>query len=261
MIMRNLYLWVGGLIMTIATSILTHNEKLNRKFKVNHIIMVILVIFEVAIVGGIPQGWATADIITVPDDIIVVIFLTLVVACLIWLVGATALGIFSHFKRVEIVIFVCVYIISSICFTQVYFNYNNNIEYIHETVTIDEQNYLLMSFDGKPVQHISGNISGHSSGSLRWESGDIQGSISTSDKIPYWYYDANGDCQFNSVEANVCKLRPVGEGQEVPLVVITTFRIQTKELNHNTGEEKVTVKGEWKQYLFILPPEFFPLNR
>lgn len=231
-------IWLIGLAITIVTSILIHT-----KAKIHRFFVDILVVVDIAIVGGIAEGWAIglADIYLLP-------------AFLIWLVGAPVLGIFGEdqFRPFEIVLFILAFIIASACWAKPFTNYFNNFENINETIVVDEKEQQLLYFCNIPVQQVSGSISGDVSGSILWIDGEISGSISTSEKLPYWYLNENGDGKYNSVPTNSSKIKFIGEGEK-PRVEVITYREQTRRINHNNGEEITAIESEWKEYIFYLP--------
>lgn len=249
-------IWLIGLAITIVTSILIH-----KKAKIHRILVDILVVVSIALVGGIAEGWAISFFwMTEPiykGLIIKIVFVTIIsilVSIMIWLVGAPTLGIFkkNQFRTFEIGIFILVFIIASICWAQPFINYNNNIEDINETVVVGEQENQLLYFCNIPVQQVSGSISGDVSGSIFWVDGEISGSISTSEELPYWYLNGNGDGKYNSVPTNSSKIRFIEENEK-PYVEVITYRKQIRTVNHNNGEESTVTESEWKEYIFYLP--------
>ena len=254
-------IWLIGLAITIATSILIHKKTKIHKFFVD-----ILVVIDIALVGGIAEGWAIAFFFIrpyaandVPEmsvffEVFLCLFLCLFASAMIWVVGAPILGIFkkNQFRTFEIGVFILVFIIASVCWAQPFIKYFNNFEDINETVVIDEKEHQLLYFCNIPVQQVAGSISGDVSGSVFWVDGEISGSISTSEKLPYWYLDGNGDGQYNSVSTNSSKIRFIEENEK-PYVEVITYRKQTGTVNNNNGEENIVIEGEWKEYIFYLP--------
>lgn len=247
-------IWLIGLAIAILTSVLIH-----KKVKINRILIDILVVVSIILVGGIAEGWVSAFIkngdfdsnaerIT---DTIIVIVLTSV---LIWMVGAPILGIFKkkQFRIWEILSFILVYIVASVCWAQLFINYQNNIEENNETIVVNEQENKLLYFCNIPVQQVSGSIYGDVSGTILWVDGEISGSISTSEELPYWYLNGKGEGEYNSVPTNSSKIRFIEESEK-PYVEVITYRKQTRTVNHNNGEETTVTESEWKEYIFYLP--------
>lgn len=250
-------IWIIGFAITIVTSILIHKKAKIHKFFVDT-----LVVADIVIVGGIAEGWAIAHFFIATYaandasrlSILDAVGLCLVTSILIWLVGAPVLGIFkkNQFRTLEIGTFILVFIIASFCWAQPFINYFNNFEEINEIVVVDEKEHQLLYFCNIPVQQVSGSISGDVSGSVLWVDGEISGSISTSEELPYWYLNGNGDGQYNSASTNNSKIRFIEESEKNYVEVIT-YRKQTRKVNHNNGEETTVTKSEWKEYIFYLP--------
>lgn len=250
-------IWLIGLAITIVTSILIHTKTKIHKFFVD-----ILVITDIALVGGIAEGWAIAFFFITPyaaNDapelpVFLAVVLCLLTSALIWIVGAPVLGIFkkNQFRTFEIGAFILAFIIASVCWAQPFINYFNNFEDINETVVVGEKEYQLLYFCNIPVQQVSGSISGDVSGSILWVDGEISGSISTSEELPYWYLNGNGDGKYNSVPTNSSMIRFIEESEK-PYVEVITYRKQTRTVNHNNGEETTVTESEWKEYIFYLP--------
>ena len=99
------------------------------------------------------------------------------------------------------IIYACIFIIGTGIWAGIFNNYNNNIEHIQETITIREERQLI-SFCNIPVQEISGSISG----SFVLGTGSVHGDISTSNELPYWYMNENGEGKYDSAIANNSKI-------------------------------------------------------
>lgn len=247
-------IWLIGLAITIVTSILIH-----KKAKIHRILVDVLVVVSIALVGGIAEGWAivflkNGNFDSNAERITLTILFSVMTSVMIWVVGAPILGIFKkkQFRIWEILFFILVYIVASVCWSQPFINYYNNIEDINETIVVNEQENKLLYFCNIPVQQVSGSISGDVSGSILWVDGEISGSISTSEELPYWYLNGNGDGQYNSVPTNSSKIRFIEESEK-PYVEVITYCKQTRTVNHNNGEETTVTESEWKEYIFYLP--------
>lgn len=254
-------IWLAGLAITIITSILIH-----KKTKIHRILVDILVVVSIALVGGIAEGWAISLFwaIETSYEVIKIVFVTMVaisVSAMIWCVGSPVLGIFkkNRFRTFEIGIFILAFIIASVCWAQLFVNYNNNIEDIDETIVVGEQKNQLLYFCNIPVQQVSGSISGEVSGFGLWVDGEISGSISTLEELPYWYLNGNDEGKYNSAPTNSSTIRFIEENEETYVEVIT-YRKQTRIVNHNNGEENTVTEGEWKEYIFYLPQTIMNYN-
>ena len=248
-------IWLIGIVITIFTSILIH-----KKAKINRILRYILVVVSIVLVGGILEGWIAAlskNAIYDRDTERIVYTILLIVSssALLWIVGTLILGISkkNQFRIWEITSFILVYIVASICWSQPFINYDNNIEEINETVLVNKHENKLLYFCNIPVQQVSGSVSGNVSGTiLGGIEGEISGSISTAEELPYWYVNENGDGEYNSVPSNNSTIDFIGENEK-PYVEVTTYRRQTRTVNHNNGEETIVTEDEWEEYVFYLP--------
>ena len=252
-------IWLIGLAITIVTSILIHKKAKIHKFFVDT-----LVVADIALVGGIAEGWVIAFFFTAPyaaNDTPELLISIAVVVCLatsasIWLVGAPVLGIFkkNQFRTFEIGIFILAFIIASLCWAQPFINYNNNFEDINETVVVNQQKKQILNFNNIPLSKVSGSISGNVSGSILHVDGEISGSITTEEEVSYVYVNDDGDGKYDSAPTKSSTLRFV-EKNEKYYVEVLTYRKQRRTVNHNNGQETVVVENEWKEYIFYLPQE------
>lgn len=87
------------------------------------------------------------------------------------------------------IIFIIVFIFSIIGCSFPICKYNLNIEKTTITILESTEGRQLLYFCNIPVQEISGGVSG----SFHFGSGNVSGDIATSDKLPYWYLNENGD--------------------------------------------------------------------
>ena len=248
-------IWLAGLVITAVTSKLLHKNT-----KINRILMDILIGISIIVVGGIPEGWVLSWTRLNP------IATFIITSLLIWMVGLCVLfydsfDLYDKSKNVnyldelrflEVIVFIAIYIIASLCWCKLFISYNSKIEDINETIVIDKQEHELLSFNGIPLQQISGSVSGDVSGTILGTDGEISGSIFTSEELPYWYIDENGDGKYDSVPTNNSTLRFIAENEE-PYIVVTTYREQTRTINYNNGEEAIVIHKEWSEYIFYLP--------
>ena len=239
-----------GMVLSNFTSSL-----IIKKAKINKVFIDILVATDIAIVGGIAEGY-TIYIAFVELHEKALLFSILVFLGMSILICAVAIGLCiidkDRFKLLEIITFILVFIIASVCWAQLITNYCNNIEEIDETVVIDEQENQLLYFCNIPVQQLSGSISGNLSGSALWAGGNISGSISTLEELQYWYLNGNGEGEYESAPTNSSKIRFIEENEQTYVKVIT-YRNQIRTVNHNNGEETTVIQSEWQEYIFYLP--------
>lgn len=243
-------IWLVGLAMTIITSIIIYG-----KAKINKFFIDILVATDIAIVGGIVEGFTFYLCFVLGRGFIpflISVLISLLIAVSTW--GALT-GMFlkeNLFRPIDIVLFILVFIIASVCWAQLITNYYNNIEEIDETVVINEQENQLLYFCNIPVQQLSENTLGDVSGSTFWEDVKISGSISTLEEVQYWYLNGNGEGKYESAPTNSSKIRFIEENEQTYVKVIT-YRNQIRTVNHNNGEETTEIQSEWQEYIFYLP--------
>lgn len=163
-----------------------------------------------------------------------------------------------HFQRISSQIcFVVVFIISVLFGTIPINNYNKNIEKTTEIVTTSTEERELLYFHDIPVQ----NVSGHIEGSSNLFVGSVSGNVKTTDEIPYWYIDKEGNGKYDKAPATSSTLNIASENDS-PYVKITSYSKQEKTTDHNTGKEDIEVLTTWKEYIFYLPEEVmqYPIN-
>jgi len=90
-------------------------------------------------------------------------------------------------------------------------------------------------------------------------SGSVSGNIYTSDTLPYWYDDGNGDALYDSVNAYESKIDFIEDG-ETPFVRIVTYYAQEVKVNYNTGERTILSQDWWDFYEFHVPIEIMEYN-
>ncbi|MGN1301618.1 MAG: hypothetical protein ACI4U9_03745, partial [Clostridia bacterium] len=173
-------------------------------------------------------------------------------AILTYLVGFNVLGL-NHFDNFGTQLcFLVVFIVSIIGWTipisKHNIEYYQNIEVTTETIMVQDQKRQLLYFCNIPVQEISGSVSGSSSFGF----GSVSGKTSTSNELPYWYANENGEGKYDSALASSSTIVFIEDGEK-PYVEIITSRNQTTTTNHNNGTESITTNSEWTQYIFYLP--------
>lgn len=249
-------LWFIGIGITIVTRIAINvlckvnddrsvsNDICNKSIP-TQIIMHILAILCIVLVGGI----AVAKFLGMFYDMPIwgFILLAIIPAMLTYVVEYLILGLEHFGSGFSKMLFVIVFIISIIGWTIPICNYNRNIEATTETTTVTQERQLLY-FCNIPVQEISGKISGSSF----LGTGNISGSISTSNELSYWYANENNEGIYGSAAANSSKIVFIND-EETPRLEIISYCTYTKTINHNNGVENTTTDKEWKEYIFYLP--------
>lgn len=258
-------LWWIGIAITITTRITINHltchgyKDIEKLRKSTQILIHLLVIISIILVGGI----------TVPKFLGIfnpILFLEYIVfaiipAFIVYLVEFTVLGLKDVFYRWSYLCFIVVFIVSVIGWTipigTSNIEYNKNIEKNTETIVLQSQERQLLYFCNIPVQEISGSVSGSSSFGF----GSVSGKISTSDELPYWYANENGEGKYDSAPASISTIVFIENGEK-PYVQIITYRNQTKTTNHNNGQESTETNSEWTKYTFYLPEAVmqYPLN-
>ncbi len=128
------------------------------------------------------------------------------------------------------IIFIIVFIFSIIGWSFPIYKYNLNIEKITLIILESTEERQLLYFCNIPVQETSGGVSG----SFHSGSGNVFGDIATSDKLPYWYLNENGDGNFDYALPTSSKLIFIDDIQS-PYVEIFTYSTQKISKNHNNG--------------------------
>lgn len=259
-------IWLIGIAIVICTriaiSLLSRHPNIynNKAIKIT---ITLLIIICIVIVGGIAVGkWIgnfadfnCSDFTTA--DIVFAGATTVIAAVLTYGVGYWVLNL-QYFKEEKWLqrLFVVVFIVSIIGWSIPICQYNRNIETTTQTVVKSQKKRKLLYFCNIPVQEISGTISGSSI----LGSGQISGQITTSDNLPYWYLDGNGEGAFDSVPATKSKIVFIDDNQS-PYVEIVVYSTQKISKNNNNGTEKTTIEGTtWTEYKFYLPKAIMQYN-
>lgn len=253
-------LWLVGLVIAIVIGqIIRRIDFYTNDFS---LLWLIPIIPSVILAGGIPSGLLINLIISILQEdksIWAFLFVALIICAIViivcvgyWILGLNEVEWIDEIRdlinRIPI-IYACVFIIGTGIWAGIINNYYNNIEYIEETITIREERQLI-SFCNIPVQEISGNIRG----SAILGTGGIHGDISTSNELPYWYINENGEGKYDSAIANNSKIIFFNDNQK-PYIEIIVYRNQRKTINHNNDKEDVYVTSEAVEYIFHLPEE------
>lgn len=257
-------LWFIGIAITIVTriaiSILSNYDIFDNKWV--KIIISFLVIICIFIVGGIIVGkwignfafdwWSSCSMSELVVSIFFIIVTTIFGAIITYLAGYFILGLY-HFD--DQTLYVIVFIVSIICWSIPICHYNQNIEYLNQTVVVSQEERQLLYFCNIPVQNVSGEISG----SFILGAGNVSGKITTSDTLPYWYSNQNDEAIFDSASATDSKIIFIDD-DESPYIEIIVYSDQTVSKNHNNGTEKVTTDKTWTKYNFYLPDSIMQYN-
>lgn len=249
-------IWCIGLLvsMFVGTEIRKPNPKISEKQSM------VLITLCIIVTGGIIVGkWAGMLLGGSFDytigDYMFILFFVLVGMLITYIVGSAIIGLNEFVERWQQVYFIVIFILSVIAWTIPITNYNKNIEIVKRNEVVSTTENQLVYFCNIPVQNISGEISGSS----LIGTGNIRGSITTSDMIPYWYLDESGAAYYNSVIAQNSKIEFIEE-DEKPYVKILSYQTQNVKLNHNNGKETIEVEAEWIQYVFYLPESIMQYN-
>ena len=263
--MRFWYYWFVGIAITVITRIginrLSYysgrfSDKLEWQSKNAEELMHIPVIICISLVGGIAVAKFLGTLGSNPN-IWCYIFVMVISGGLTYVVGWWILGL-DRFERISSQIcFVVVFIISVVFWTIPINNYNKNIETTTEIITTSTEERELLYFNNIPVQ----NVSGHIEGSSTLFAGSVSGNVTTTDEIPYWYIDKEGNGKYDKAPATSSTLNIASENEN-PYVKITSYSKQEKTTDHNTGKEDIEVLTTWKEYIFYLPEEVmqYPIN-
>lgn len=202
------------------------------------IFMNIMACIVVVFVGGtlvslfIPFEFSNLKYVVIPFILTLLIYF-----CLYYFSGL------YHFHPIMRVIFFICFIASSIFFKhqlEDYFSKISSDTVIYETTEERE----LLFFNNIPIQNISGNISGG-----RF---NISGEISTSNEIPYWYINQDGNGVYGSADANNSKIIFIDE-DITPYVEIKKHQEVSIYENNNNGERREETISETFYYTFYLP--------
>lgn len=250
-------IWIVGIILTIFTAI-----TIRKKTNIPVWMFYILVSLCVIIVGGIANAKFIGMFFSSNDApithwievLILVVFFAIPIG-LTYLVGSIIIGIYYFEEKWAEPYFIVLLIISTICWTFPIIEYNKDIEYLDQTVVLQTEERQLYYFCNIPVQSISGSISGHST----FGTGSINGTISTTDVLSYWYANEDGIAIYGSAQAENSSIIFIDDSQS-PYVEIINYRNQKTTVNHNNGMEKVEVIADWAQYNFYLPEEIMQYN-
>lgn len=259
-------LWIiWGISMVVSIFVGIETWKCESKFSQKQ--LMIMVTFCTIITGGIIAGKfmgallggsINSERITILNftvwDYLLVVVVTLIAMYLIFLVGSIIIC-FDIFDKRQKIFLVVIFTISVIGWTIPIANYNRNVQISERTVVVNTTDQELVYFWNIPVQNVSGKIKGSSFIGI----GSVNGSITTSDIIPYWYIGDDGDSYYDTSDAQYSKIKFIGD-DETPYVEITYYQNQRVTENNNNGKEKIEVELEWAKYTFYLPESMKQFN-
>lgn len=258
-------IWFIGIAITIVTriaiTILGSNVNIYNN-KAVKIIINLLIVICISIVGGIIvgkwignfafSGWSSFSMSGFVFEISFMIITTIIGAIITYLAGYFILGLYHFYDQT---LYVIVFIASIICWSIPIWHYNQNIEYLNQTVIVSQEERQLLYFCNIPVQNVSGEISG----SFILGAGNVSGEITTSNTLPYWYSNQNNEAIFDSASATDSKIIFIDD-DEAPYIEIIVYSDQTVSKNHNNGTEKISVSKTWTKYNFYLPDSIMQYN-
>lgn len=262
-------LWFIGIVIVIGTRIainkLSRNVDVYNNNKIVQIVINLLVIICIVLVGGIIVAkwignFANVDMFScsIAENVIgitIVGILTIIGAAITYVVGFAILGLYHFDKRWLHICFVVVFVFSVIGWSIPICNYNRNIEKTTETIVEQKQERQLLYFCNIPVQEISGTISGSSFIGI----GSVSGEITTTENLPYWYLNQNGEGIYDSVATTSSKIVFI-EDNESPYVEVISYATQIITINNNNGTEKTATDKTWTEYVFYLPKAIMQYN-
>ena len=251
-------IWFIGIGITIVTRILIsvlvmNEEEIYDRTKLLQFVIHILVMICICLVGGIANAkWlGSLQNIKVGGYIL----FGIIPACLTYFVGYWVLGLYHFDWCISQVIFVLTFMISIAGWFFPINEYNQNIEVVNEVVEVQKQERKLLYFCNIPVQEISGEVYG----STIFGSGGVSGDITTTENLPYWYLNENGEGIYDSVSANTSKLIFIND-KEVPCLQIIDYCMKKVTINHNNGKKKSVDDKTWTEYHFYVPQEVMEYN-
>ena len=249
-----LFVAIAIIVTRIAVTICQGYTYIYEDYKIARIIINTLLILFMILLGGIPIGHflGTRFVsffltpMTIEDLIvrIVVWVVTVLISIAVYVGYHFILGLYHFSERYRWLqnIFRIVYVVSIIGWSIIVYQYHSNIETTTQTILQSTEKRNLLSFCNIPVQNISGRIY-----------------IDTTDNLPYWYLDENGEGAFDSSPATNSNIVFLEDNQS-PYVEIMVYSTQTIEKNHNNGTEKTTTDHTWAEYTFYLPKTIMQYN-
>ncbi|MBR3888349.1 MAG: hypothetical protein IKJ32_04545 [Clostridia bacterium] len=225
------------------------------------VILHLATMFSIATIGGIADaGWINGFS---PNNMAVenmggfLSWFLLIVALIIfiglpvfltYLVGLLVIGLPRYTKKISHIIFIATFLLSIGFWLNYMVNYEANVETTSEVLEQSEERELLMFYE-IPVQQVSGSVSG---GSFIG-TGNVSGSVFTTDKVPYVYINSEGKGKWDSAPAAESEIIFITEEGGVPKIVITTYTEKTIEIDHNVNKKNVIEENSWCKYYFYIP--------
>ncbi len=251
-------LWFIGWIIAVITSLIIHKEgDILYENKVTKVIIILLKTISIFLVLGIATGVTIGSFVQNHSlDVETIIVEMIALSIEIIVIGGILIALL--FISLDFVIKNFLYIstvsiISIICWSIPICMYNSNIEIITQTVIESQEERQILYFCNIPVQEVSGEIFGNFA--------ITEGEISTSNELPYWYLNQNGEGIFDSASAESSKIVFIDD-DKVARVNIIVYSDQEISKNNNNGTEKIKNVKKRYEYCFYLPKSImqYPLN-
>ena len=243
-------IWICGLILTIITFKMSERYVKEVNFitvysgitpKIKALAIVSMIMYDSLILPGIlymliiKNYWIFVGIIIF--DIIFMVAIALLVISF-----ANKVEFFN--KKISKNIFKISFIISIIGWGGIFYIYDLNIDVVTETVTESEERKLLL-FYNVPIKDVSGYI------------GRYNGKITSTDEIPYWYFDDNTHKGlYDSAPASDSEIIFIQDDESSYLEIVTYTTIQTEYNNYN-GTQRTLNEKTSEEYKFYLPKSQF----
>lgn len=260
-------LWFKGWVIVLVTRIAINmfcREPYDKygNNKIVRAIINLLIITSIVIVGGIPIGVVFCCCALVCMSKISVLLILIIgilgifLAFIIYLAGYLVLGLYHLDKYRNLQkLFRVVFMLSIIGWSILIYQDYRNTEISTQTIINSKEERQLLFFYNIPIQDISGTISGSSF----LGTGSVSGEISTTDNLPYWYLNQNGEGIFDSVSSADSKIVFI-DNNKSPYLEIVVYSTQTISKNNKTGVETTRVDKTWTEYTFYLPSEIIQNN-
>lgn len=258
-------LFAIGVVITIGTRIaiyyITDYYDIDDCNLIVKILIHVFVSVCVCLVGGILVGkWigmiAFSEVKSFWDWAIIIPLFICVPACLTYFVGSWIMK-FESFNHLSIVCFVIIYIVSVVGWSISIYKYNSNIETNTENVVNARCERQLLYFCNVPVQKVSGNVKGISTLGF----GKIDGKVSTTDELTYWYLNNDGNGLSDTALTANSIIDFIEEGENIsPYVEVIEYCDKTTTINHNNGKTSIEKNNLWTKYIFHLPKTIMQYN-
>lgn len=125
--------------------------------------------------------------------------------------------------------------------------YSNNYERRSEDIVLSSERREIVDIYDLPLQEVSGHVEGNGRST-------ITGSVSTSDKLSYWYKNTEtGKFEYDSAPADNSKIDFIDD-DETPYLIIKNYTKRDIIADKSGNEKDVTQEFvNWTEYIFYLP--------